>query len=41
MTARIDEKFLTTAPKKAVSGPKTIPTKSETATKSESTSVTL
>ena len=40
-TERIEEKFDTTDPKKAVSGPKIIPTSNDTATNKAKTSVTL
>ena len=38
---KIEEKLVTTDPKKAVSGPKIIPTNNETATNKAKTSVTL
>ena len=38
---RIEEKFKTTDPKKAVSGPKIIPTSKDTATNKDKTSVIL
>ena len=41
MVESIDEKFETTEPKKAVSGPNIIPTSSETATNKAKTSVIL